>query len=93
MTQKRQRSRRVLTPEPKSSPIAQLVNVMLLIVALSIILLSQCDSTSTKTQDGSWIDHFITPKDLHLPKSVLDLEAETNMSSPSQVNSSDLGTP
>lgn len=51
---------------------------MILLVALIIILLTRCeeDASSSSEQNAQWFNNFITPRDLHLPKSVIDLERE-----------------
>ncbi len=43
---------------------------------LSSIVFFQCDDQSTQGNTGDWFKYLITPADLHLPKSVIQLEQE-----------------
>ena len=71
------RPRRPLPTRSATSLNKNLANVVLLIVALTVILLTRCDSSpSHKNESGSWVDYLITPKHLRLPKSVIDVQQE-----------------
>ena len=69
----KRRSRRPLPRSSSGTSLVGLVNAVILAVGLTVILASRCDDMpSTDAQQGSWLDHFVTPKDLHLPPSVTD---------------------
>ena len=71
------RPRRTLPRSSTMSLNKSVANVILLIVALTVILLSRCDSKPSQTDaSGSWVDYLITPKHLRLPKSVIDVQQE-----------------
>lgn len=71
------RPRRSLPSRSATSLNKSLANVVLLVVALTVILLARCDSNpSHKSESGSWVDYLITPKHLRLPKSVIDVQQE-----------------
>ena len=74
MVQHTRRGRRALPPRPQSKPLKGLINVMILIIALTLILMSRCDlkESSTASERGSWVDYIITPKELRLPPSVTE---------------------
>lgn len=70
---KKRRERRPLNRSPRSSPLVGVVNSLILVIGLTLILASRCEqSDQASSQDESWLNHLITPKDLHLPKSVTD---------------------
>ncbi len=70
---RKRRERRPLSRTPKTSPLVGVVNSFILVIGLCVILASRCEQGSTaQEQDNSWINSLITPKDLHLPKSVTD---------------------
>ena len=75
----------VYTPRRVSRPVSMssttstrnLANAVVLMVVLTIILLSRCDSDHPdKESQGSWVDYLITPKHLRLPKRVIDVQQE-----------------
>ena len=71
------RARRALPPQPQARPLKGLINVMILVVALTLILVSRCDlkeSATAAQEQGSWVDYLITPKELRLPPSVTEQE-------------------
>ena len=70
---KKRRERKPLSRSPRSSPLMGVVNSLILVIGLTLILASRCEqSDQAANQDASWLNHLITPKDLHLPRSVTD---------------------
>ena len=70
---KKRRERKPLSRSPRSSPLVGVVNSLILVIGLTLILASRCEqSDQAAKQDANWLNHLITPKDLHLPRSVTD---------------------
>ena len=70
---KKRRERKPLSRVPRGSPLVGVVNSLILVIGLTLILASRCEqSNQALNQEANWLNHLITPKDLHLPRSVTD---------------------
>ena len=86
---RKRRERRPLSRTPKTSPLVGVINSFILVIGLCVILASRCEQGSTaQEQDHSWINSLITPKDLHLPKSVTDKLLEKKKQAQDKIDSS-----
>lgn len=78
----RRRTRQTLPRSASHHPLIGMINAAILAIGLTVILASRCDEPTTTSDQSGWLDSLITPKDLHLPKSVTDVLRDREENTP-----------